>query len=165
MCTAVLIGWSPATPHVLAHIRGRYWSAKIDDISLWPSGRTYLFSLSLSLCIATLYDWLLLVRKKLPLTFSLSNLSYLQYTLLISDIHLPSMFYLFYFTPSFYVSLEMVEFAKIVGTRWFAYPRETEVWRIREKKSFGQYHSFWIFISYIGIQYRGWCRLYIGTEV
>jgi hypothetical protein len=28
----------PATslPRIWAHIRGRYWSAKIDDISLWP---------------------------------------------------------------------------------------------------------------------------------
>ncbi len=36
LCTAVLIGRDPATapsPH-LAHIRVRYWSAKIDDISL-----------------------------------------------------------------------------------------------------------------------------------
>jgi hypothetical protein len=29
LCTAVLIGRDPATPP-----RGRYWSAKIDDISL-----------------------------------------------------------------------------------------------------------------------------------
>ncbi len=39
ICTAVLIGWDPATPpspRIWAHIRGRYWSAKIDDISLWP---------------------------------------------------------------------------------------------------------------------------------
>ncbi len=41
LCTAVLIGWGPATtprPRIWAHIlvRGRYWSAKIDDISLWP---------------------------------------------------------------------------------------------------------------------------------
>jgi hypothetical protein len=42
LCTAVLIGWDPATtpppssPRIWAHIRGRYrqWSAKIDDISL-----------------------------------------------------------------------------------------------------------------------------------
>jgi hypothetical protein len=32
---------APPTP-IWAHIRGRYWSAKIDDISLWPPGR-YLF--------------------------------------------------------------------------------------------------------------------------
>ncbi len=42
MCTAVLIGWDPATPsHPPALglvLRGRYWSAKIDDISLWPPG-------------------------------------------------------------------------------------------------------------------------------
>ncbi len=31
--TALLISWDPATP-TYAHIRGRYWSAKIDDISL-----------------------------------------------------------------------------------------------------------------------------------
>ncbi len=31
------MGWDPATPRSWAHIRGRYWSAKIDDISLWPS--------------------------------------------------------------------------------------------------------------------------------
>jgi hypothetical protein len=34
-CTAVLIGRDPSTPppqiHILAHIRGRYWSAKIGD--------------------------------------------------------------------------------------------------------------------------------------
>ncbi len=39
MCTAVLIGWDPATPltfhRIRAHIRGRYWSAK-TDISLRP---------------------------------------------------------------------------------------------------------------------------------
>ncbi len=41
LCTAVLIGCVPATPHyprIWVHIRGRYWSAKIDDISLWPPG-------------------------------------------------------------------------------------------------------------------------------
>ncbi len=34
MCTALLIGWDPATlpPRIWAHIRGRYWSAKVDDI-------------------------------------------------------------------------------------------------------------------------------------
>ncbi len=37
----VLIGWDPATspspsPRIWAHIRRRYWSAKIDDISVWP---------------------------------------------------------------------------------------------------------------------------------
>jgi len=32
-----LFGWDPATPpRIWAHIRGRYWLAKIDDISLWP---------------------------------------------------------------------------------------------------------------------------------
>jgi hypothetical protein len=40
MCTAVLIGRDPATPllsmHIWAHIKGRYWSAKIEDISLKP---------------------------------------------------------------------------------------------------------------------------------
>ncbi len=37
LCTAVLLRWGPATPpspRIWAHIRGRYWSAKIDDISL-----------------------------------------------------------------------------------------------------------------------------------
>ncbi len=37
LCTAVLIGRAPSTtlplPHIWAHIRGRNWSAKIDDIS------------------------------------------------------------------------------------------------------------------------------------
>jgi hypothetical protein len=38
--TALLSGLDPATPpppthpRIWAHIRGRYWSAKIDDISL-----------------------------------------------------------------------------------------------------------------------------------
>ncbi len=36
--TAVFIGWEtlplPPSPRIWAHIRGRYWSAKIDDISL-----------------------------------------------------------------------------------------------------------------------------------
>ncbi len=39
LCTAALIGWDPAThpsPRIWAHIRGRSWSAKIDDIFLWP---------------------------------------------------------------------------------------------------------------------------------
>ncbi len=36
MCTAVLIGWNPQHhPRIWAHIRGHYWSAKIDNISLW----------------------------------------------------------------------------------------------------------------------------------
>jgi hypothetical protein len=26
----------PLSPHIWAHIRGRYWSAKIDDMSLGP---------------------------------------------------------------------------------------------------------------------------------
>jgi hypothetical protein len=46
MCTAVLIGWDPApppSPCFWAQIRGRYWSAKIDDISLWPPGHNLLF--------------------------------------------------------------------------------------------------------------------------
>jgi hypothetical protein len=36
LSTAVLIGRDPATPppRIWAHMRGRYWSAKIDDISL-----------------------------------------------------------------------------------------------------------------------------------
>jgi hypothetical protein len=37
MCTAVLIGWDPATPpypRIWARIRGCNWSAKIDEISL-----------------------------------------------------------------------------------------------------------------------------------
>jgi hypothetical protein len=37
MCTAVLINWDPATPplpRTWAHIRGRYWSAKIEETSL-----------------------------------------------------------------------------------------------------------------------------------
>jgi hypothetical protein len=36
MCTAVLIGRDPANPpppRIWAHIRGRFWQAKIDDIS------------------------------------------------------------------------------------------------------------------------------------
>jgi hypothetical protein len=28
----------PPTPHLGSYTRGRYWSAKIGDISLWPSG-------------------------------------------------------------------------------------------------------------------------------
>jgi hypothetical protein len=28
--------YPPPPPGIWAHIRGRYWSAKIDDISLWP---------------------------------------------------------------------------------------------------------------------------------
>ena len=40
LVTTVLISWDPATPphppRIWAHIRGRYWSAKIDDIYLWP---------------------------------------------------------------------------------------------------------------------------------
>jgi hypothetical protein len=33
LCTAVLIGRDTATPQLPPHLRGRYWSAKIDDIS------------------------------------------------------------------------------------------------------------------------------------
>ncbi len=38
MCTPVFIGWDPAPPppRVWAHVRRRFWSVKIDDISLWP---------------------------------------------------------------------------------------------------------------------------------
>jgi hypothetical protein len=41
MCTAFthcgdLATPPPTPPGIWAHIRGRYWSAKIDDISLWP---------------------------------------------------------------------------------------------------------------------------------
>ncbi len=41
ICTAVLIGWDPATPpspRIWAHIRGRYWSAKVDEIFFWAPG-------------------------------------------------------------------------------------------------------------------------------
>ncbi len=44
MCTAVLIGWylaPPPSPRIWAHIWGRYCSAKIDDISLWPFDLKY----------------------------------------------------------------------------------------------------------------------------
>ncbi len=37
------LNWNPATPpppRIWALIRGRYWSAKIDDISLFPPGST-----------------------------------------------------------------------------------------------------------------------------
>ncbi len=43
---SMLIGWDPPPPPppgIWAHIRGRYWSAKIDDISVWPPG-LYCFS-------------------------------------------------------------------------------------------------------------------------
>ncbi len=50
LCTAVLIGRDPATPPspppppIWAHMRGRYWSAKIDDISLkQPYGEPLVF--------------------------------------------------------------------------------------------------------------------------
>ncbi len=38
MCTAVLIGCDPASPHLPPHL-GSYYPAKIDDISLWPRPR------------------------------------------------------------------------------------------------------------------------------
>jgi hypothetical protein len=44
LCTAVLIGRDPATPpspRIWCHIRGRYWSAKIDDFSLKPPATEY----------------------------------------------------------------------------------------------------------------------------
>ncbi len=38
LCTAVLIGGDPTIPpplpRIWAHVRGRYWSAKLDGISL-----------------------------------------------------------------------------------------------------------------------------------
>jgi hypothetical protein len=43
-CTHRVIGGDPATPppppspHIWTRMRGRYWSAKIDDISLCPPG-------------------------------------------------------------------------------------------------------------------------------
>ncbi len=36
-CTDGLRPSNPPSPRIWARIRGRYWSAKIDDISLWPS--------------------------------------------------------------------------------------------------------------------------------
>ncbi len=36
MCTAVLR--DPPHPHIWAHLRWELWLARIDDISLWPSG-------------------------------------------------------------------------------------------------------------------------------
>ncbi len=43
LCTTVLMGWDPATPppRIWTHIRGRYWSAKIDDISWWPCSQPF----------------------------------------------------------------------------------------------------------------------------
>ncbi len=35
-CTHLAETPQPPSPRNWAHIRGRYWSAKIDDISLWP---------------------------------------------------------------------------------------------------------------------------------
>ncbi len=35
-CTHWLRPRNSPYPRIWAHIRGRYWSAKIDDISLWP---------------------------------------------------------------------------------------------------------------------------------
>ncbi len=40
-CTHCLRPRNP-TPRIWAHTRGRYWSAKIDYISLWPPGVLYL---------------------------------------------------------------------------------------------------------------------------
>ncbi len=43
--TTLFIGWDPATlpsrRHIWAHIRGHYWSAKIDYISCEPLAKTY----------------------------------------------------------------------------------------------------------------------------
>ncbi len=36
MCSLAETPHPPPLPRIWAHIRGRYWSAKIDDISLWP---------------------------------------------------------------------------------------------------------------------------------
>jgi hypothetical protein len=37
-CTHWLRPRNPTPPpRIWAHIQGRYWSAKIDDISLWPA--------------------------------------------------------------------------------------------------------------------------------
>ncbi len=41
MCTVVLIGSQPPLAPIWAHIRGRFWSARIDDISLWPLLKTF----------------------------------------------------------------------------------------------------------------------------
>ncbi len=35
-CTHLLRSRTPSPPRIWAHIRGRWWSAKIDDISLCP---------------------------------------------------------------------------------------------------------------------------------
>ncbi len=51
MCKAVLIGWDTATPpspRLWAHVRGCYWSAKIDDISLWPPVSAILFQVMIT---------------------------------------------------------------------------------------------------------------------
>ncbi len=51
LCKAVLIGWDPATPpsrRIWAHIRGRYWSAKIRRLLLvnpwWSAYNSFLCS-------------------------------------------------------------------------------------------------------------------------
>ncbi len=72
MCTAVLIGWDTATPpppRSWAHMRGRYWSAKMDDTSLWPPGITAL-------------QYRLHISKTLTLRINITNTRCLLRTLL-----------------------------------------------------------------------------------
>ncbi len=60
MCTVVLTGWDHATPPPFplhwAHIRRRCWSAKIDDISLWPPAVVPLINIPFSMHICFLLN-------------------------------------------------------------------------------------------------------------
>ncbi len=71
MCTAVRTHWlrprKPPPHRIWAHIRGRYWSAKIDDISLCPPAiGASLASVPLVLAHQT--------RKKSPIIYKLNSL-------------------------------------------------------------------------------------------
>jgi hypothetical protein len=43
----------PPSPRIWAHIRERYWSAKIDDISLNPLGQTLLPPYAVNVSVGT----------------------------------------------------------------------------------------------------------------
>ncbi len=47
---------SPPLPRIRAYIRGRYWSAKIDDISLYPAGHYHERTVKLFPCRHIIFD-------------------------------------------------------------------------------------------------------------
>ncbi len=55
----------PPPPRIWAHIRGRYWSTKVDDISLWPPWRRPIMTTWLIMITCLKQIWLIFFAQKL----------------------------------------------------------------------------------------------------